>query len=416
MDTEAQHAIDRAWNDPPRLVDPRLIFVNNANGLSGCIGRLGTLEQSNGGLAIKIAVIGHIRHAIAAPFMGGMELHCHALVAGLRARGHRVTPFAAKGSDLPDCVPICDAPYEQVLPWAQWRGTDALYTYQQRAFEAGWAAILKGDFDVVHNNSLFPDLMDWAARDGIAMVTSQHVPPYPLMRRAVEAVRDAPSQQITVTSADQLRLWTGGASSNVAVVHNGIDVACWPVREQPGEGLVWFGRITENKGAREAVAAAVMANTALDIIGHIEDADYFHQAIAPHLSASIRYCGHLSGDALRNRIAGAAAAIVTPMWDEPFGLVAIEAMASGVPVIGFDRGALREVVGPCGVLVPAGDIAALANAMGRWTDIPRSECRMRVQDHFSIAAMIAGYEDAYERAIAGAASASNMSRTAALLA
>ena len=127
---------------------------------------------------------------------------------------------------------------------------------------------------------------------------------------------------------------------------------------------------------------------------------------------------------MRDQVAGAQGALVTPLWDEPFGLVAAEALSCGTPVVGFDRGALAEVVGECGLLVQGGDVDALARAITQIDGIDRAACRRRAVERFSIAAMIAGYELCYAKVIAGARLAalprldwaSNCSRTKALLA
>ena len=95
------------------------------------------------------------------------------------------------------------------------------------------------------------------------------------------------------------------------------------------------------------------------------------------------------------------------MWDEPFGLIAAEAMACGVPVAALDRGAMREVVGPCGVL--ATDALSLAGTIGTAAAIPRAACREWVERSFSVGAMIEGYERAYAAAIAGARGSSSAS-------
>ena len=384
-----------------------------------------------GDTAIQIAVVGHIRHPVSPPFMGGMESHCHTLVTALETRGHQVTLFAAGQSDLAALHPISAQPYEDVLPWARWRGTPELAAFQDRAFGRAWDAICGGKFDVVHNNALFPDLIGWAGRDNVPMVTSQHVPPFAAMKQAVDASSNVPSQQFTVTSRAQLALWaTGrghdGSAGNIRVVHNGIDLAAWRPCPDREDALLWYGRITPNKGLLETVAAARKAGVALDIVGTVEDRGYFERCMAGISGEPIRYLGHLTGTTLRERVAQAAAVVVTPMWDEPFGLVAAEALACDVPVIAFDRGALREVVGPCGALVRAGDVDALADAMARHDGLPATGNRDRAARLFSIDAMIDGYEACYEAAIAGSrlasgvlagpCRASSQSSTAALLA
>ncbi len=375
---------------------------------------------------MKIAVIGHIRHPIAPPFMGGMEAHCHQLVQALSDRGHRVTLFAAAGSDAPDLVAI-GAPYERVLPWSEWRGTDRLVAFQADAFARAIDGITRGAYDVVHNNSLSPEVIDWGRSATVPMVTSQHVPPFATMRGAVARAKDVAGSAFTVTSRQQLSLWGEDAGANMHVVPNGIDLACWHGGTARSDYLVWYGRIAQTKGLREAVAAARLAGARLRIVGTIEDAPYFEAHVRPFLDDRIRYDGHLQGSALRRVVAGARAAVVTPMWDEPFGLVAAEAMAAAVPVIAFDRGAMREVLGDCGRLVPAGDVDALASAMRRADELDGSACRRRVERLYSLRRMIEGYEAIYRAAMSGplaqprssaiapAALASSQSRTRALL-
>lgn len=374
--------------------------------------------------AVKIAVLAHIRHVIAEPFSGGMEAHCDMLCRGLRAAGHEVDLFAAEGSTDPSLVPICDAPYDEVLPWSVYRGTRELAAYQCDAFERVLLRIGAGEYDVVHNNSLFPDIIEWCAFAGIPCITSQHVPPFGSMFDAVRAACVYPNIGATVTSRDQLTLWSEKGCDALEVVPNGIDTDLWKPSPAVGDYFTWVGRIVPNKGLSLAVQAARKAGIRLKIFGPVEDAGYFAAEVQPHLSGGIEFHGHRSGAVLRKEVASARGALVTPLWDEPFGLVAAEALSCGTPVVGFDRGALAEVVADCGYLVPGGDIEALAQAIGRIDTIDRTACRLRALDHLSIQAMIAGYERSYTKVIAGArlaslprlAWSSNMSSTSALLA
>jgi len=371
---------------------------------------------------MKIAVVAHIRHPIAEPFMGGMEAHSRMLCDGLRRNGHDVVLFASARSSDMDLVPVCQAPYEDVLPWRVHRGTPELACYQDQAFAYAWQRIVADGFDVVHNNSLYPGIIGWAVRDNVPCVSSQHVPPFGKMREAVEASAADPIVQHTVTSRDQMSLWSARAQRNMAVVHNGVETDRW----QPGAGdadyLVWAGRITPNKGTSHAVRAARLGGLPMHVFGPVEDARYFTEEVEPFLADGVEYHGHVSLATLRPIIGRARGMVVTPLWDEPFGLVAAEALSCGTPVCAFDNGALAEVVGDCGHVVPPRDVEALADAMGRIDAIDRNACRKRALERFSSTAMITGYERAYERAVdallhqAARPFASSHSSTSALLA
>lgn len=371
---------------------------------------------------MKIAVLAHIRHPIAEPFMGGMEAHCRMLCDGLRAAGHEVTLFASGRSEDVGLIPICDAPYDEVLPWKVYRGTPELAEFQGRAFDRAWEVIRASDFDVVHNNSLYPAIIDWAARDRVPCVTSQHVPPFASMRDAVVRHAVDPIIGTTVTSRSQLELWGSIPNDSIDVVHNGIRCDQWIPCGKADDYFVWTGRITPTKGTAEAARAARIAGAKLKIFGPVEDARYFALQVEPHLTDGIEFHGHRTSEELRPIVARAKGALVTPLWDEPFGLVAAEALSCGTPVCTFDNGALAEVIGDCGFVVPSKDVGALARAMQSIEAVDRNSCRQRALTHFSVQSMIEGYERSYRKVMmaqelqAASALASNQSRTAALLA
>jgi glycosyltransferase involved in cell wall biosynthesis len=363
---------------------------------------------------LRVAVIAHVRHPIAAPFMGGMEAHCDLLVRALIRRGHQVTLFAS-GDSAPDLPlhPITATAYERELPWALWHGRPELRAWLMRAYQRAWQAVVTGGFDVVHNNSLFPELHDWAARDGVPMLTSLHVPPFRFLRESLERA-DVPWLRQTVTSASQLPLWPTLDPDRLDVAWNGIDLANWPYRPDGNGRAVWFGRITPNKGTVLALKAASAAGIGLDVIGPIECEDYF-AGVAPLLTGPHRYLGQLSGPDLAARVGQASVMLATPMWDEPFGLTVAEAMACGVPVAALDRGAMREVIGDTGTI--ATDPAALPDAILQALRADRPACRDRVETLFTADAMVARYEAAYAATLAGTAiRASNIRNTLELLA
>ena len=355
-------------------------------------------------MSLRIAVLAHIRFPIAMPFPGGMEAHSWHLARGLIARGHDVALLASGDSDpiLP-IHPILVRHYEAATPWAHWAGSPRFAHMQRAAFREAQRAIDAGGFDVVHNNTLHhrPHLHARARRQ--PMVTSLHVPPFKRLARAVRRAT-APWMHVTATSRRHLASYwpSADAPPTAHVVHNGVDLARLSFVRQGNSEAVWAGRITPNKGTGEAVRAALSAGIALTLFGPVEDPAYFDAEVRPHLGDRIRYGGFLDSAALGREIGRASVCLFTPLWDEPFGLVAAEAMACGVPVAAFDSGAAREVIGPCGCYAVPGDVAGLADAIARAAALPRHAARARAETFFSLDVMLDAYEALYAEAIAGA--------------
>ncbi len=122
--------------------------------------------------------------------------------------------------------------------------------------------------------------------------------------------------------------------------------------------------------------------------------------VAPLLSESITYLGHLNHAHLRPLIAESQCGLVTSTWDEPFGLVTLEMLACGIPVVAFDSGATGEVLDRAtGFLVPKFNVAELARALPATAHLSRAACRRRAEEKFSVETMMSGYERVYRRAV-----------------
>jgi glycosyltransferase involved in cell wall biosynthesis len=347
---------------------------------------------------MRIALLAHVRQPIAEPFMGGMEAHSWHLAAGLEQRGHHVVLFAAGDSDPRFTIdPVLAEHYERTFPWAEHRGSAPLIAHVDAGFAAACDRIAMGGFDVVHNNSLHRFPLQRAGVGGVPTVTSLHVPPFDALHWFV---RDSagPSHHITVTSAGQLHAWwPDGAPSQTSVLHNGIDPAAWPFVPLGDGSAVWSGRITPNKGTHLAIEAARRAGVSLTLFGTVEDRDYWQTLVEPKLGGAIRYGGHLNAQALASEIGRASVFLFTPCWDEPFGLVAIEAMACGLPVAGFDMGAAKEVVAEAGVIVAPDNVVALSGAIHAAMMIDRNVPHERVLANFTKDIWLSGCEQLYRR-------------------
>jgi len=301
---------------------------------------------------LRIALIAHVRHPIAQPFKGGMEAHAFQLCHWLTQAGHEVTLFASGDSDAPGAlVPLMQEHYDRHYPWHRFHGTEVLTNLLDTAFASALPRL--ADFDVVHNNSLHRYPPRLSRRDRIPMVTSLHIPPFQALRQSVNDSA-APWCRFTVCSERQRDVWwPAGAPSSAHVLYNGIDTDSFTFQARGNGRALWAGRITPNKGTHLAVAAAARAGIGLSIHGMIEHADYFENEVRPHLTDEIRYEGHSDMQHLAREMAQASVLLFTPLWEEPFGLVAAEAMACGVPVAALANGATAEVIGRGGVVAAA---------------------------------------------------------------
>jgi glycosyltransferase involved in cell wall biosynthesis len=182
----------------------------------------------------------------------------------------------------------------------------------------------------------------------------------------------------------------------LATVYNGIDLSLYPLRKSTGEDLVFLGRIHPDKGVHLAIAVARISGLPLVIAGIIQDQKYFREQIEPHLDQTIRYIGPVDVPGKNDLFARARALLHLNTIPERFGLVLAEANAAGVPVIAMDLGSCREVIedGRTGFLV--NNVHEAVRALQKIHEIDSAVCRERVQKHFSIDTMVAGYEQVYE--------------------
>ena len=249
------------------------------------------------------------------------------------------------------------------------------------------------DLDIVHNNSLHYLPVAMAASLAAPVVTTLHTPPTPWLESAIQAPARCPVTFAAV-SASTARAWRH-VVPDATVVRNGIDVGRW--RQGPGGGsAVWSGRVVPEKGAHLAAQAAALAGVPLRLAGPLLDTAYFEQQVRPLLGGGIEYVGHLRTDELVELVGQSGASLVTPCWQEPYGLVVAESLACGTPVAGFARGALPELVDNRHArLVAPDDVSALAAALLEAMELDRDEVRAQAVATCSVEVMVDGYELLY---------------------
>ena len=348
---------------------------------------------------MRIAIIAHLKHRIGEPFAGGLETHTHLLARGLRRRGHQVTVFASDGSDLSIGVePICSE--TSILKVGLSEATDVAFFQEHHAYLNLMVELRTRGFDVIHNNSLH--YLPVAMADAVAtpMLTTLHTPPFCWLESGIRLCRSSRSTFVAVS--DALRSQWASIAPIQGVVLNGIDLDRFAFRKTPSADpyLAWSGRIVPEKGLHLAIDAAKRVGMTLRIAGPIADRDYFDREIRPRLGQGAVHLGHLDHNDLADVIGGARVLLFTPCWEEPYGLVAAEALACGTPVAAFARGAIAEVLDEsCGVLAAPNDAEALAEAAVKAQRLHRQDCRRRAERHCDVEVMIDAYERIYERMV-----------------
>ena len=327
---------------------------------------------------------------------GGTELIVHLVTEELVARGHDVTLFASGDSTTA-------ARLRSVTPRPMRYGessssgiTHAEYLQLANA-QAAFAAAAHEEFDIVHNHAGIEGLV-LGATSRVPVVSTMHNPFVP----ATQPIWDAyPWFHHAVSAASAATFPTRGA---LPPIHHGIDVASFRFEPDPTEGyLLFLGRFNQAKGADRAIAAARRAGRRLLLAGKIDPADagYMERSIEPLIDGDrIRFLGEVDGPAKRELLAGADALLFPIDWDEPFGLVMIEALSAGTPVIALRRASVPEVIddGRTGFVVD--DVDGMVEAIGRIRELDRRTCRAIAEERFSVRRMVDDVEAMYRSVLA----------------
>jgi glycosyltransferase involved in cell wall biosynthesis len=347
--------------------------------------------------ALRIAMLAPPWIPIPPSGYGGIEQVVSLLCEGLVARGHRVTLFAApRSSSAADVHPLLDSAHPDEIEYSLWE-----IDHVARGFDAIDAAADAGDrYDVVHDHTAFAAL-SMADRLDTPLVHTLHGPFEP----GITAFYGAHGHKgaLVAVSASQRDGAPAALRDAIEVVHNPLAVDRWPFVAEPDEYVLWIGRMTECKGPQRAIRAARMAGVPLIIAGPIQPGqeEFFAREVEPGIDGdAVRYAGEVGGED-RTRLFSHARALLMPIrWAEPFGMVMVEAMACGTPVIAFPEGSAGEIVsdGQTGIL--ADGEALMARAIQQLDRIDRARCRAITVEHFSVESAVAGYERVYARVLA----------------
>jgi glycosyltransferase involved in cell wall biosynthesis len=320
---------------------------------------------------------------------GGIETFLSGLIAALDKLGCQNTLIASGDSrTVAELVPVVP----QNLYAQMQAGTAAEYVYYEQ-HQLRLALELAADYDVVHSH------LGWGAYvlSGVPglqarVLHTQHNPVYQDQEWFIHRYPDLWIS--TVSKCLARKFWQQGAT-RCHVIHNGIDMTTLTFQPHGGEGLLFLGRIEEKKGPDLAVQVARALGRPLILAGPIVDEGFFDRTIRPSLNGQIRYVGVVN-HRQKTELFGQAACVLMPSrCEEGFGLVAIEAMACGTPVVALARGALPEIVEPGLTGYLSGNEEALAELVIRAVQLNRADIRARAIARFDVPVIAEWYRQLY---------------------
>ena len=342
---------------------------------------------------MRIAQVAPLFEAVPPQLYGGTERVVSYLTEELVRRGHDVTLFASGDSETAArLVPITERARR-----LDGGSRDMLSADTSR--QLGRVFRRAGDFDVIHchvDHLAYPFA---AAVRTPTLHTAHGRLDLPWLGPVFEDFYDVPI--VSISNAQRAPLARYGVTW-AGTVYHGLPVERFPFREEPGEYLAFLGRLSPEKQPDVAIQVARRVGLPLRIAAKIDvnDREYVEQVVAPLLDDPlVDFIGEID-DASKAAFLGGARALLFPIdWPEPFGLVMIEAMACGTPVIARPCGSVPELLddGRTGFL---GDtIDDLVDAVKRIDTIDRAECRRHVEQRFSVSRMVDDYETLFRRAV-----------------
>ncbi|AMR32559.1 hypothetical protein A0256_14565 [Mucilaginibacter sp. PAMC 26640] len=338
---------------------------------------------------MKIAVIAKTRLPIAEPFRGGLEAFTHALCEEYLSLGHKITLYAHVDSD-----PKLNL---KGFYGDEHREDKQFELYENNEYLSILKDIERNDFDIVHNNATHELPIIWGVKAPIPVVTTIHTPPTSKLKAAIKICSSSENLHFVMPSKSFQGTWHPYMANGSTVIYNGVDLLKWPLVRTGKDYLLWFGRIVHAKGLDIVLDAAHELNLPLKFAGSIDDKSYFDEQIKPRMRDNDTYLGHLKQAEIQSYMQGAAAMVNAVRWEEPFGLTNIEAMSSGVPVAGFNRGAFVELADvESGVVAVQKNVPALAKAIEAAMLLDSAKVRRRA-DTFSLRSMTEHYLNHFER-------------------
>ncbi|MFA6081449.1 MAG: glycosyltransferase family 4 protein [Patescibacteria group bacterium] len=361
---------------------------------------------------MKILIASLLKRAVNEKTLSSRPRIIFELVTGLVKKGHQVTMIGTADSQIPGVttIPIIDKSFVELPAFENpfYAETSFLIRLAKKVQEIG------DQFDIIHNHT-YPEFFNPLIAQNLKrpFMTTIHAQVTPELDEVLSLFNDTYFVSISQAHKNQFK-----KTKIFKVVYNGIDTNIYSFQEKKDNYLLWLGRMAkaknadgtfmDPKGIRWAIKLAEDTNSRLLMSGNIEDMKFYETDVKPHLSDKIQWVGSLSSELVLTKpevaklMQNAKAYLMPINWYEPFGLVIAEAMSCGTPVIGFDRGAVSELIvdGKTGFVVPSeSGVNGLKDALNKIDQIKPLDCRDHVVKNFSTQTMVDNYEKTYQEII-----------------
>jgi glycosyltransferase involved in cell wall biosynthesis len=319
---------------------------------------------------------------------GGAEAVIDNLARGLQSAGHDVLLYATGDSTCP--VPT---------RWVRDRAAGTVETgaaIELHHVVNAYDAVVDWGAEVVHDHTLVGPI--YAERFDLPVVTTNHGP----FDAALTALYRAIADRVPVIALSRHHATTAADIEIAAVIHHGVDIETFPFGAGNGGYAVFLGRMSPQKGVHIAIDVARQAGVPLRIAAKMREpaeVEYFEQAVAPRLGSGSEYVGEVGGRDKIDLLANAACLINPIAWPEPFGMVMIEALATGTPVVATPCGSVPEIVTDNRSGFIRSTPAELATAVSAVCTLDRAAVRRWAAERFSTELMVKRHVRLYQHAL-----------------
>ncbi len=324
------------------------------------------------------------------------------IIKGLEKRGHDITFYTPTDSEIKikkvDCGMISYYRLPNKAMQGGFHDQQQLMIYEQMMASKMYEDARENKYDLIHAFHLTPKILPFVNLTKTPTVFTLHDPGLASWNKSIEYC-PWKNKANYISISDSQRKGMPGLNY-AGTVYNGMKIEKFEFKKKQGDYLVFLGRYSSEKGADTAVSVAIKSEEKLKMAGTVWGGGFYDEKIKPYLKKDkIEDLGFLNGKDVSDLLRNAKALLFPIRWEEPFGLVMIEAMACGTPVIAFNKGSASEIVkhGKTGFVVE--NEKEMIEAIKNIDQINREDCRKYVEENFTIEKMIDGYEKIYEEIV-----------------